>query len=516
MTRKLPLLLAAGASLAAAAPAQAEIAIGLQSSGRTLSQFDTATPQSVTTIPVMGLEGTETLDTIAFRPATGVLYGTTGARKLYTIDFSKSPAEAKPVRVFFPAGPLGDAGAGFNPTNDLLRYVIDGVVAVNDGNPSLSVSPNADGTTTRNGDLKFVVAANGDPRISGVGYTNLFAGTPDTTLFGVDTGMGNAPRTVTISPMTGDTTVVGETKQQGAPGQADIEFSPASNQGFGLLGQGVPTLHRVNTQTGEFTDRQPIASPTLTEFTIVPSGLLGVSAGLGSEQQRIGGFVVTRTRGSVGTVKVDFTTVDGTAKAGSDYAETKGTLTFAPGETQKIVPLRVADDGAVEGDETFSFQLSKPTDGAVIGAASFTATITDSGAKANPPDTTPIPPTTGGGTPPPARGAKPTFTLSKKSVALKTLRSRGKVAVRFTCTSTCSATGTLKIGSKTIGSARRMFATKSRRSATLNVRLSKTGLKTLGKTKTRSVKLSVRVSDAAAQTTAKTATFKATAAKKKR
>ena len=56
-------------------------------------------------------------------------------------------------------------------------------------------------------------------------------------------------------------------------------------------------------------------------------------------------------------VQVDYTTVDGTATAGSDYQAASGTLVFQPGETQKRVRVAVIGDTAFEADETFSLQL---------------------------------------------------------------------------------------------------------------------------------------------------------------
>ena len=73
-------------------------------------------------------------------------------------------------------------------------------------------------------------------------------------------------------------------------------------------------------------------------------------------------------------MSVDFTTADGTAVAGSDYAATSGTLTFAPGETSKDITVNVSGDTAAELSETFAVGLSNPTNG-VLGTATATGTI---------------------------------------------------------------------------------------------------------------------------------------------
>jgi hypothetical protein len=71
-------------------------------------------------------------------------------------------------------------------------------------------------------------------------------------------------------------------------------------------------------------------------------------------------FTITLDRPSTGSVTLDYATLDGTAKAGEDYADTAGTLVFAPGETARTVRIALADDGASETSETFDLKLSNP------------------------------------------------------------------------------------------------------------------------------------------------------------
>ena len=87
-------------------------------------------------------------------------------------------------------------------------------------------------------------------------------------------------------------------------------------------------------------------------------------------------FAVTLGRASGATVTVDYATGDGTAVAGEDYTATSGTLTFAPGETAKTVPVPVLNDAHDEGEETFTLTLSNPQGGnAWLKDAEATGTI---------------------------------------------------------------------------------------------------------------------------------------------
>ncbi len=72
-------------------------------------------------------------------------------------------------------------------------------------------------------------------------------------------------------------------------------------------------------------------------------------------------FAVTLDRERRDTVTVDYTTEDASATAGVDYVAASGTLTFAPGETEKTVAVRVLDDAHDEGAETMTLRLSNAT-----------------------------------------------------------------------------------------------------------------------------------------------------------
>merc|ERR1711937_758438 len=77
--------------------------------------------------------------------------------------------------------------------------------------------------------------------------------------------------------------------------------------------------------------------------------------------ESVGTFEVTVVRegGDLNqTVQVDYKTEDGTASSEGDYIEAIGTLTFGPGETQKMVTLEVLDDDVFEDDEHFYIRIS--------------------------------------------------------------------------------------------------------------------------------------------------------------
>jgi hypothetical protein len=73
---------------------------------------------------------------------------------------------------------------------------------------------------------------------------------------------------------------------------------------------------------------------------------------------------------------VDYATVDETAVAGSDYTAASGSLTFAPGETERFVSVDVTGDLADEPDKTFWLSLSNASDADILDGQGV-ATIVD-------------------------------------------------------------------------------------------------------------------------------------------
>jgi len=90
-------------------------------------------------------------------------------------------------------------------------------------------------------------------------------------------------------------------------------------------------------------------------------------------------LTVTVVRGGnatgVGPITVQYTTVDGTATAGSDYSAVTGTLNFPEGTFSQTITIPIVDDQNREGTEQFSITLSNPTGEVDLGTIS-TATLT--------------------------------------------------------------------------------------------------------------------------------------------
>ena len=67
------------------------------------------------------------------------------------------------------------------------------------------------------------------------------------------------------------------------------------------------------------------------------------------------------TAAAASAVTVNYATVNGTASAGSEFMETKGTLTFVPGETKKTVTVAVTGNAPQNHDADYFLTLNSPT-----------------------------------------------------------------------------------------------------------------------------------------------------------
>ncbi len=157
--------------------------VALTASNRLVS-FDRATPGAIrTNVLVTGLQSGENLVGIDVRPADGMLYGVGSTGRLYTLDAAtgaatnKSRLTADAADTTQPFTELAGTsfGVDFNPMADRLRIV---------SNTGQSLRINVDtGATTTDGSINGGAA---NAAISASAYTNSFAGTGSTTLYGID------------------------------------------------------------------------------------------------------------------------------------------------------------------------------------------------------------------------------------------------------------------------------------------------------------------------------------------
>jgi glucose/arabinose dehydrogenase len=98
---------------------------------------------------------------------------------------------------------------------------------------------------------------------------------------------------------------------------------------------------------------------------------------------------VTRSGDTSAPLDVDYETTDGTATERSDYLPALGTLSFASGETSKVIRVLLTGGAVVEGTETFNISLTRVSAPFALGTPSV-ATITIDDDDTVPPNANPI------------------------------------------------------------------------------------------------------------------------------
>ena len=322
--------------------------------------------------------------------------GTTPA----VFDVTLSAASATTVTVAF-ATTSGSATSAvdFHPATGTLVFApgqttksvtvgIEGDTAVEANESFLVVLSNAAGATIENG-TGFGTIINDDgvalPSISVAAVTQA-EGNSGTTAFVFNLTL-SAPssNTVTVDYATADGSAVapgdyvsatgtvtfnpGQTSRQ-AIVQVVGETAVETNEAFtiSLSGPTNATLAGSGSATGTITNDDALPSITIAASAAQAEGNSGTTAFV---------FNLTLSSPSMSTVTVDFATADGSAAAPVDYTANTGAVTFNPGQTSRQVVVQGVGDTAIETNETFSVNLSNPTNATIAGSGVALGTITN-------------------------------------------------------------------------------------------------------------------------------------------
>lgn len=120
-------------------------------------------------------------------------------------------------------------------------------------------------------------------------------------------------------------------------------------------------------ETVDPTSAEDTLSFQLDEYSLVEGGAGGSLT-----------ITVERSGPALGIAAVDYVTVEGTARAGSDFDATGGNLIFNPGELTQSFDVTIREDFIRETEESFSVQLRNPFGSGAIGTPDLTTIfITD-------------------------------------------------------------------------------------------------------------------------------------------
>ena len=365
-------------------PALAYALSGVSAGAATLLSFDTAAPTATTSITLTGVDGSEALVGIDFRPATGQLYALgvnpdTGNGTLYTID----PA-AKTVTAVGTVGG-GDVNDGsdvpltlttsygfdYNPTADQIRVVF--------GGKSFRLDPNTGTYLGSNGDVGGAARA-----LDGSAYTNNQVGAAVTTLYGLSAASDalytqNVASGTTAQVGTGlgfDASAVrGFDVPEGV--NAGAVDALATGTGFAALTvAGATGLYAIDLTAGTAALVGKIGTGTadVRGLALATAGTVAFESATYSVAESGGSaaLVLTRTGGSSGALTVSVTAAGGTATAKTDFPGGPYTVNFADGQTTATLTVPLTDDTDLEGAETILLAISSVGPSGTVGAVSTT------------------------------------------------------------------------------------------------------------------------------------------------
>ena len=322
--------------------------------------------------------------TLSISDAT-VVEGNSGTvNAVFTVTLTG--ATSLPVNVNYAAADgSANAGSDYSATSGLLTF--------NPGVTTQTVTVVVNGDTAFEGNETFAVNLSGEVNATisdgqGAGTIVDDDGAPtlvisDVTVIEGNSGTTNAAFTVTLAGTTTLPVTVNYATADGSatagldyvgtsgmltfnpgtttqtinvPVNGDITFEGNETFTVNLSGASNATISGAQ-GAGTITDDDGLPTLVISDVTVIE----------GNSGTTNAAFTVTLAGITSLPVTVNYATANGTATAGSDYAATSGTLTFAAGVTTQTITVVVNGDTAVEPNETFVVNLS--------GASN--ATITD-------------------------------------------------------------------------------------------------------------------------------------------
>ena len=217
------------------------------------------------------------------------------------------------------------------------------------------------------------ITDNDEPAFSVTGGMGIEGGTVGFTV----TLSGSNSQSATVSYATSDGTAVAVDDYEATSGM--LTFAPGDSSktvSVSLVDDGIDEADETFTMTLSSPANSTIATATA-DGTITDNDVAAIANASGVEDT-VGKltFDVALNTASAQVITLNYATTDGTATAGSDYTGTRGTVTFAAGETTKTIDVPVLEDGTPEEDETFTVTLSDAVN-ATIGDGTGTGTIQD-------------------------------------------------------------------------------------------------------------------------------------------
>jgi Domain of unknown function (DUF4394) len=221
---------------------------------------------------VTGLQPSETLLGLDFRPATGGLYALGSTSRLYILDTTTGAARLVGSGAFTPALDGTRFGFDFNPAVDRIRVT-------SDADQNMRLNPDTGAVAAVDTNLQFAATdphAGANPNVVGSAYSNNFAGATTTVLYDIDSNVDEL--LIQNPPNSGTLNTVGAL---GVDTNDDVGFDISGGTGTAYASLS-NNLYMINLQSGVATLIGAIGSPGPTEIIVdvaaaVQTRLLNIS-----------------------------------------------------------------------------------------------------------------------------------------------------------------------------------------------------------------------------------------------
>jgi len=214
---------------------------GLTSSNSLVKYNANNSTTVMATTPVTGLQASENLLSIDFRPGTGQLYGLGSTNQLYIINTATGAATAVGAP-FTPAVAGTMVGFDFNPTVDRIRVVTS-------SGQNLRLHPETGAVAATDGNLNP-----GTPNVGSAAYTNNMSGASATELFVIDFTTKMLYKQ--DPPNDGNLTSIGNLEiTENVSGDGGFDIAPTGNVALAnFTSAGMDHLYQINLMSGKATD----------------------------------------------------------------------------------------------------------------------------------------------------------------------------------------------------------------------------------------------------------------------
>lgn len=207
-----------------------------------LVKYDAMKPGTpISNVMISGLQTSETMLAIDFRPATGQLYGVGSSSRIYVINTTSGESRAIGTGAFSPALAGNVAAFDFNPTVDRIRLI-------STGGQNIRLNPETGTVVATDGMINIGGTVNGN--ITGAAYTENKAGAATTALFDLD--VQNDILYKQDPPNAGGLVVVGSLGVD-LSGSGEFDIDATTNTGLAVYNDeaGKPSVFTIDLMTGK-------------------------------------------------------------------------------------------------------------------------------------------------------------------------------------------------------------------------------------------------------------------------